>query len=218
VVLFCHVTTRIEGRKNEGLLGEVGGQAFPHLVALDAEGKPLGQPPGRKVSDFKLLMEYLDLKPKAEKGDEVAKVEYFIRALMMGDFKEVEAAKTHLSTLKNVSKEQKGRIDGLFIDLEVQELLKPLNDNKDQGKVKELVQAAGKSLLEMHKKGRVPTMDNTFGSFYSLILANAEAEKNIPVFEEALKLLEQRFPDGNPRFFAAKKKILEEMKAEKESK
>lgn len=217
MVLFCHVTTRLEGRKHEKLLGEVGGQGFPHLIAMDAEGKVLGEPPGRKVSDFKLFMEYLDLKPKAEKGDAAAKVEFFIRALMMGDYKDVPSAQAHLATLKNATKEQKARAEALFVDVEVQEIMKPLKENKDRNKAKELSVAAGKRMLEMHKKSRVPVMDNSVGEFYSTILVYAEAEKDIPAFEAALKPLEERFPEAT-RFFDAKRKILEQMKEEKEEK
>lgn len=217
MVLFCHVTTGIEDRKHEKLLGEVGGQGFPHVIAMDADGKVLGEPPGRKVADFRTLIEYADLKPKAEKGDEAAKVEYFIRAIMMGDYRDVESAKSHLGTLKNVSKEQQARVEALFVDLEVQEIMKPLRENEDQTKVRELTIAAGRRCLEMHRKKSLPTMDNSIGEFYSTILVYAEAEKDIPAFEAALKRLEERFPEAT-RFFATKKKILEQMKKEKEAK
>ncbi len=217
MVLFLHITTKIEGRKDDDLLGRVGGRGFPHLVAMDAEGKVLGSPPGRSVGDFRTMNEYYELKPKAEKGDANTKIEFFIRAIAMGDYKSLDEAKKHLATLKKVSKEQQVRIDQAFFGLEIQDVLKPLRENKDRSKMQELQAAAGKTFLEMHKKGRVPKSDGLIGEFYSAILAHAEAAKDIPAFEEALKILEEKFPQAT-QFFEAKRKVLDQMKEEKEEK
>ena len=42
-VMFLHITTRIEGRENDGLLGDVGGTGFPTLVVLDATGSVIAK-------------------------------------------------------------------------------------------------------------------------------------------------------------------------------
>lgn len=214
MVLFLHITTRIQGRKDDGLLSTVGGRGFPHLVAMDAEGKVLGQPPGRTVGDFTTMMEYFELKPKAEKGDAVATIEFFIRAMQMGDYKSLGDAKKHHATLKKITKEQQARIDEQFLGLEIQDILQPVRENKERFKHQELQAAAGKTLLEFHKKGRVPKPDGLFGAFYGAILSHAEVDKDIPLFEEALKLLEGRFPEAT-QFFEAKRKVLESLKEEK---
>ncbi len=188
---------------------------------MDAAGKTYGAPEGRSVKSFreymKLVGEYIDLKPKAEKGDAKAKVEFFIRALQMGDYKTLDEAKKHLATLKNVSQEQKGRIDSIFVGFEVQEILEPFRNNRDRNKTQELQAAAGKEFLRMHKANRIPAKDQDFGDFYSAILVHAEAAKDIPVFEEALKLLEGRFPEAEA-FFNRKREILEKLKEEKAEK
>ena len=188
---------------------------------MDATGKVYGSPQGRKVAQFgehmKLVKEYLDFKPKAEKGDAVAKIEFFIRAMAMGDYKSLDEAKKHLATLKKVSKEQQARVDEQFLILEIGDVLKPVRENRDRNKAQELQAGAGKTFLEMHKKGRVPKSEGLFGEFYSAILAHAEVAKDIPAFEEALKLLEEKFPQAT-QFFEAKRKILEGMKEEKDEK
>jgi len=217
MVLFLHITTKIDGRKDDDLLRRVGGGGFPHLVAMDAEGKVLGSPPGRSVADFRTMKEYFELKPKADKGDAVAKIEFFIRAMPMGDYKTLDDAKKYLATLKKVTKEQQARIDEQFLGLEVQEILKPVRENRDRSKNRELEAAAGKTLLAMHKKGRIPKSEGLFGEIYSYILTHAEVAKDIPAFEEALKLLEERFPEAT-QWLDAKRKILEKMKEEKEEK
>ena len=223
VTLFLHITTQIDGRKDEDLLGKVGGRGFPHLVAMDATGKLFGGPDDRTVESFRkhmtLVGEYGSYKTKADKGDAAAKVEFFIRALKVGDFKKFDEAKNHLATLKNVSKEQKAEIDVLFIGLEVRDIIEPLAQNKDKTKVAELTKSVGKKLVEMDKAGRIPSTDDDFGAFYSVILTYAEQEKDIPLFEKGLDAIKERFGDKLPkRFLAAKEKILEKMKEEKEAK
>lgn len=222
VILFLHITTRIEGRKDDGLLGTVGGRGFPHVVAMDDAGKVVAELEGQRNDEgFRAMMkagkEYVDLRAKAQKGDPVAKIEFFIRAMMKGDYADLDSAKKHLATLKGVTKEQQARIDVQLVNLEVQDLMKPVRENKDKTKEQELYAAAGKTFVEMRKKGRIPTADNHFGDFYSSILVHAEVEKDIPLFEEALKILEERFPRAT-RFFETKRKILEKLKEEKDEK
>ena len=187
---------------------------------MDASGKVMGSPNDRSVEGFRKLMttvkEYVDYKAKADKGDAAAKVEFFIRALELGDFKKLDEAKKHLAGLKGVTKEQQAKIDGQFIGLEVKDIIEPLMQNRDQKKVAELQKTAGKKLLEMDQAGRIPVADDDFGTFYSVILAYAEQEKLIPAFEKGLEALKARFGDKlNKRFLDAKERALEKMKEEK---
>jgi hypothetical protein len=188
---------------------------------MDATGKTLGEPPGRKVAQIrdymKVVQEYLDLKPKAEKGDANAKVEHFIRAIQVGEYKDLQSADKYLKTLSKVSKEQKEKIDTLFVDLELSDALKPLRENRDRSKAKELQDEAVKACVALHKKGKSPSSDRNFGDFHSFLLIHAEQEKDIPLFEASLKKLEERFPEAT-RFFEGKQKVLEKMKAEKADK
>ncbi|HEY3226675.1 MAG TPA: hypothetical protein VGK61_06765 [Planctomycetota bacterium] len=191
-------------------------------MAMDASGKVVANLEGeRSVGGFRGMMkagqEYRDFKAKAEKGDPVAKIEYFIRALKLGEFK-LDAARKHIETLKGVTPEQKARIDGLIVGLEVDEALEPLRKVKERGKAMEIRVDLGRKFWEMHKSGRIPGDDSPFGTFYSFVLDFAENDKNIPVFEVALKALQDRFPNGNKGFFKAKADILEKMKEEKAEK
>ncbi|HKS17195.1 MAG TPA: hypothetical protein VJU16_07770 [Planctomycetota bacterium] len=226
-MLFCHITTRIEGRKHDNLLSQVGGTGFPHVVAMEASGEVVGVLDWQKrsVDGFKGLMasgkEFVDLRAKAEKGDAAAKTDYFLRALKLGRFK-LSAAKSYQATLKKVTPDQKKEIDGLFAGLEFKEVVEPLNKierGTDPAKVKELQRDAGKKCWEMHQGGRIPAEDNDFGGFYSLILIFAEVEKDIPTFELALKAIQDHFGDKvNARFLKAKQEILKKLQDEKESK
>ena len=74
VVLFCHVTTRIEGDPHQELLQQKGGRGFPTLKFLDAEGEVLGAPQGRSVESLRAALEAITtiqaLGSKAERSPE----------------------------------------------------------------------------------------------------------------------------------------------------
>jgi len=186
---------------------------------MDSTGKVMGSPPGRKVENFrshmKLVKEYGDLKAKADKGDAKAKIDFFIAALKMGDYKDLDEAKKHLSTLKKPSKEQQAEIDGIFVGFEVQKLAEPLRKATSAEQAKELQSSIGKKFAEMEKAGRIPTKNDDFGMFYSLILAHAEEAKDVALFEKSLNALKEKFgEDINQNFVRAKEAVLEKMKAE----
>jgi len=192
-------------------------------VALDAAGKVIANLEGdRTIEGFQGMMksgkEYTELKAKAEKGDPVAKVEFFIRALKLGEFK-LDAARKYNETLKGVSAEQKAQIDGEIVGLEVNDILEPLNAVRDRAKAKELQIAAGKKFWAMEQSGRIPSGDDQFGPFYGYMLLFAESDKNIPAFEKALAAMKDHFgPRLRKDFLQAKEEILEKMKEEKAEK
>lgn len=71
-MLFCHITTRIPGRKHDGLLSKKGGRGFPHLVFMDERGEVITQPAGRSVEAFEQgaaqVGGFLRLRNKADKS------------------------------------------------------------------------------------------------------------------------------------------------------
>ena len=50
-VLFCHLTTQIEGEKHADLLEQKGGQGFPHIVFMDSDGNVLAEHRGDRSAD-----------------------------------------------------------------------------------------------------------------------------------------------------------------------
>ncbi|MBM4062876.1 MAG: hypothetical protein FJ265_17545 [Planctomycetes bacterium] len=58
-MLFCHVTTQVEGDKYPTLLRDKGGRAVPHLVFMDAAGEVLATQGDRSVAGFKKALEGL---------------------------------------------------------------------------------------------------------------------------------------------------------------
>ena len=73
VVLFCHITSRVNGDPHQDLLQQKGGQGFPHLVFMNAEGEVVAQPQGRSAEAFAkahaAYLNCLELAKKLEAGD-----------------------------------------------------------------------------------------------------------------------------------------------------
>ena len=213
-VLFCHITTQIEGEKHADLLEQKGGQGFPHIVFMDAEGTVLAEHQGERSADGfsktgQKAKDYITLKAKADKGDKAAKIDFIIAQLALGQLKPAEA-EAKIKEAGTPTKEQQAKLDGELVNGSVMEIMKTVEDE-------ESAKAAGKKFLEMEKAGKPgPTGDQAMQPYYILMMKAAEEAKDVVVFEKALKTLKGKF-GTNPnakRFFDANDKTLEKLKAE----
>ena len=211
-VLFCHITTQIEGEKYGDLLEQKGGQGFPHLVFMDAEGNVLAEHQGERNADGfsktgQKATEFISLKAKAEKGDKGAKIDFIIAQLSLGQLKPAEA-EAKIKEAGGATKEQQAKLDGELVNASVVETMKTVED-EDSAK------AAGKKFYEAEKAGKPgPTSDQAMQPYYILMMKAAEEAKDAVIFEKAMNVLKKKFGD-NPnarRFFEANEKKLEELK------
>lgn len=190
-VLFCHITTRIQGEKDGDLLQRKGGLGFPHIAYLDAGGDVIAvHEKEREAEAFSKTglkaRAFLTLKAKADKGDASVKVEYFIARLDLGRIKEGEAEK-ELRELGTLTKEQQAKVDAILLETVVRETLESLKDKEGQI-------AAGRKFHEMRKAGKaLPETSEDFGSYWDTIMAYAESEKDVALFEEALRTLKEKY-------------------------
>jgi hypothetical protein len=190
-VLFCHITTRIQGEKEANLLQQKGGQGVPHIVFLDAEGEVIAVHEGdRTAESFSetglKARAFLTLKAKADKGDTSIKVEYFIARLDLGRIKGAEAEK-ELRELGTLTPEQQAKVDATLLEAVIQEEIEHLQDKDGQI-------AAGRKFNEMRKAGKIlPATSKGFGSYWDTIMAYAESEKDVTLFEEALRTLKEKY-------------------------
>ncbi len=218
-VLLNHITTKIDGQKNDDLLGKKGGTGFPHLVFLDSEGNVVTKQGGRAVADFETtgnkVRTFLDLKKKMDAGDTTVKVEFTLVSMDLAvDTVTLDDAKKKIADLGELTKEQKARADVILIDVEVYSILKSINRNNQQTRLD-----AGKAFLEMKKAGRIPKADSTVQPFHIIMMDYFESQKDAAGYEEALKALEKFRADPNTKtFFAARDKKLAELKAANEKK
>lgn len=213
-VLFCHITTHIQGDKHANLLEEKGGEGFPHIVFMDAEGKVLAvHESDRTAAGFAKTggqaKSIVDLKKKADSGDKKAKVEYILLQVEMGQLK-MDDAQKQLADAGPLSAEQKAKLEASMVNAAIIEQVKGITSEEE-------AKAAAKKFYEMQKAGKpAPTADQAMQPYFILGMNAAAEAKDADVFEKNLKALKAKFGD-NPqakRFFEANEKKLAEMKAE----
>ena len=214
-VMFCHITTHIQGDKHADLLQEKGGEGFPHLVFMDAEGTVLAvHEEDRTAPAFAKTGEkakaFVSLKAKAAKGDKAAKIDFILAQMDLGQIKPDEAEK-QIKEAGALSKEQQAKFDGMMVNLSIMDIVKGIESE-------EAAKAAGKKFYEMQKAGKPgPTSDQATQPYYILGMNAAEEAKDADTFEKNLKALKDKF-GSNPqaqKFFEAKEKKLAELKEKK---
>ena len=213
-VLYCNIMTHVAGDKDQDLLEKVGGQGFPHMVFMDAEGKVLAEHEDARTAEAfgktgEKAKSFLALKDKAEKGDKAAQVEYALAQLELGQIKPAEAQEK-LKGAK-LSKEQQAKLDGLVSTGEVREIMETVTQDKATQV------AAAKKFLEMKKAGKAAPADDRLVQPYWILMMNyAEGEKDAALFEECLKALKARFASNVQAqgFFKAKEEALKKLKDE----
>jgi len=217
-VLFCHITTQIQGEKHGDLLEEKGGQGFPHIVFMDAEGNVLAvHEQDRTAAAFAKTGEkakaFVVLKEKADKGDKSAKVELILVQLELGKLKPADAEK-QLKEAGELTKEQRARFDAEIVNTMVMEIADAV-DSEESAK------AAGKKFYDLQKAGKpAPTSEKAVQPYFILGMMAAKDAKDAAHFEKNLNILKAKFGE-NPqakRFFAQKDKELAELKEAKEEK
>lgn len=185
-MLFCHVTSRVEGDAHQDLLQAKGGRGFPYLVWMDAAGSVIAKQGDRSVEGFqkthKTLLDFLALEAKAAKGDKAAGVDALIAGLELGRY-DVDAAKDKLAGLGKVAADKQKVIDGLLINLEVDGVMADVRSQE------QVVEAAVK-FRDMEKAGRVPT-GRSARVFYSVILEGHAADKDAKAYEATLGVLKK---------------------------
>ena len=188
-VLFCHITTRIEGHPNDDLLTKMGGNAFPTFMVLDADGNKLADggdwsswPP--PPADFKKLVnkgrelqqKLKDLTAAVAKGD--AKAEPELLQLQI-DLRQIglDQAKKRLGALHDLDAAASERLQVSLVGLEFDAILA-----SDKIESQEDAVRVGKRLAAMPVG---PTGDKA-EMFWGLIMQYAESEKDVAAFERGI--------------------------------
>ena len=189
-VLFAHVTSRVPGEKYGNLLTEKGGQGFPYLVVLDAEGEIIGKPSGRSVDAFATCVKKADrFATLSAKGDlsTAEKVELLVAKIGLGKV-DLAKAKTERDAIGKLGEDEAKQVADAIVDLEILDALKTAAP-----KTPEAAAALGKRYYEMHQSGARPQGDDAYQPFYMLMIRHAEAESNPAIFEVALKAMKEKY-------------------------
>lgn len=202
--MFLHVTTQIPGRANDDMLGKVGGRGFPHLCVLDADGSVLATHTGdRSAPGFAKTagkaMEYVDLRKKAESGDQAARIDF---AILRGEMGKLTVAELHaeLAPLGKLSPAQEKALGGVLANAQFDEIQRT---------------AVGEKCAGMLAKGHIPADEQKRGSFWMQIMEYADFRKDAALYEQALEGAKAIY-GGNPQaagFFKTKEARLAELKA-----
>ncbi|HEV3026673.1 MAG TPA: thioredoxin family protein, partial [Planctomycetota bacterium] len=210
-VLFCHITTMIQGEKYGDLLEQKGGNAFPWVVFMDPEGEIIVEHRGpRSAAEFgksgETAKSWLALKEKAAKGDRPSQIDFAILQLSMGQVDAEEATKT-IKAAGEPSKEQSAKFDAELINAEVREAVRRVKSDEEAA-------VLGKKFYARHKEGKpAPTSDNALQSYFILVMEAAGEAKDAATFEAAYKILFDKYGkmEGAGAFFEEKEKQLKEL-------
>ncbi len=212
VVLFCHITSKIEGEKYPGLLKEKGGRGFPTLWFLDAKGEILSGQRDRSVQGFSTshaaLKTLAKLESEGKVNDPIVAKHLFMARLQLGKFK-FEEAKAKAAELKGCSDEEQANIDACLLSLEIRAMTKRARAEKG----KHLAEVA-QHFLAMQKAGRTPQDKMLAYSFWNTIMSHARKEKDADMFADAIAQLKKAMGDDpkNQRMYDHYDKQLKELR------
>ena len=210
MVLYCHITSRIEGRKNDDLLRQKSDRvAFPTMLFLNADGDVLAKhQEARTAAGFNGTLTkvkgFLAAKEKAKSGEPEAVFEVFLARVDLGQLGFADA-QAKLKDLPKPTAAQKARLDGLLVNLEFTDLRKRMRQLGREG-------FAGK-LAQMESAGRIPSGNNEW-MFYYYLMVEASRRKQIAKWESYLEKVKVIKADdkGFQRFIDSQQKALEKAK------
>lgn len=192
VVLFLHNTSHVEGEPHPNLLKEKGGNGFPTMSYLDAEGNLLLQvghitPVEQLEEGWQRVQKWKELRAAVDGGDKSKERELFLVELDMGvlTFDQANATFERLSFSDAKAEE----IAQKLVNLQFSEILR----STPRGEQAE----AGKEFLAMYRAGRIPDSSQET-SFWQYMFAHAAAERNVELFEELLGYIKEHRAD-DPR-------------------
>ena len=179
-MLFCHITSKVEGDKDQDLLQKMGGRGFPTLLWLDAGGEKIAEQGDRTVDGFRKTGQALVTIKKLEQADRSAQdeIEYFLARLALGQL-ELEEAKKTADSLQATGAAAE-RVDAALLALEIKEKI-------DSVSSREAAAEAGKHFAEMVKAGRVPTTKGlATAQFWMMVSEHAYEESAAELFAKCV--------------------------------
>lgn len=224
-MLYLNVTSHVDGDADQELLGEKGGGGFPYLIVMDSDGNVLAKHEGQRSAEgfgetLGTAQSYADLRAKAAGGDAAAAKEVLFKDAELGNLKAADA-KAALGKMKDLSDDEKTKLSGLIVDLEMKDVMMQFGKDvnglgpDDKAKIKKAQAAAGKKFLDMQKAGHEPGEESDyFQPFYIFIMEAAEEGNDAAKYEAALKVMEDKFGD-NPnakKFFDEHHATLDKLK------
>ncbi len=191
--LYCHITSHVPGDKAANLHKDMGCTRWPDFLFTDQDGNIIGRHFGgwfpvdiKRSGDW--VLKAVDLRKKFVGGDKSVAADLFDVSVKLMLFK-LAAGTAAGGALKDLTPQQQKMVDGALVNLAVQDaVLQIKHPAIDQIKV-------GKAFLEMRRAGKVPTGENEMLRYLFLICVYTEANRELKPFEEALKMLKEKYGD-----------------------
>ena len=204
-VMFLHVTTMIEGRKDDELLMRIGGTAFPHLVVMDVDGSVVREHAGAPtVEAFKesgaVGRKRLALRQRAAAGDRDAILELALARATAGQITSRKLAR-EIERAGDLTPAERERCEKTLTTLRFDE---------------SQIYAQGAWFARMLADGLVPEGTEKQTTFFLEIMKWAEFAQDVATYDRALKEM-RRMHAEDPRaapFFQMAKEKLAELKAD----
>lgn len=192
------IMTKIEGRKDDNLLLDKGGQGFPHIAFMDEEGGIIVVQDDRSVAGFQKTFQervqrFLDLRAKAQSGNAAAQVDF---ALLEGDLGRIPFADVQKRLEgKTLSDAQKTTL----ADVELGSLIGEVSKAQDE----QSGRAAMKKVADAYAAGRVPAAGERRMQFFGIVLQHGLLEEDPDLAQKALDavkpLYEEAYGKDNPK-------------------
>jgi hypothetical protein len=186
VVLFCHITSQVDGEPHAALLREKGGTEFPYVAFLDADGNVISKEKQRTVAGFRAstsrIARLRELAPKAA-TEPAAAAEMLATQLQLGAVLFVEAQQ-RAATWTNLPDATRRILDQALIDAEVDQWI-------TQSHGKDATEAANERLLAMLAAHLIPSGE-TARLFFSRVLFAASERRDATAYRAALDGLKQQ--------------------------
>ena len=126
--MFLHITTRIPGRKNDGMLRKVGGRGFPTFVAMSSTGEVMAKPRRRSLEAFANAMDEAaefegEIKPSKSgnaNSDGAAGAMELLRKFKMGALTDpAKDRAAYIKVRKSLNEKQRKQIEEALIIAEL---------------------------------------------------------------------------------------------------
>lgn len=210
VVLFLHNTSRVEDEPYPHLLREKGGNGFPTVSFLDAEGTLLElvghvTPVDQLEAAFQRLRHWQELRAavSAGKADAAQEKELFLLELKMGNrpYAEMLQRRDRLTW----SDDEGAQIRQHLVNLQFRDILVARGED---------LAAAGKEYLAMYREQRIPDSAQDT-SFWQGIFARCVADQDATTFAAVLADLKVRKQGDRrlERYLVQLEQQLEQLKA-----
>ena len=192
VVLFCHITSRVEGEPYPNLLHQMQGRGFPALRFLNAKGELLSIYNGaRKVESIEFAAEGLNelaqLEAALAAGDKKVAPKILAHKLKLGMLSNADAEKQR-AELKGLSAKLGRELDNLVRDQKILNLVKATSR-----KSKDSLAEAAKEFKAITRASGTPKANNVQRLIWPIMVDHAVAVSDKKLMKKALKATKKAY-------------------------